>query len=379
MEIYLDNCATTKVCDAAMDACVRAMQQDYGNPSSLHRKGLDAENIVTAARKSVARWLNCEPGCITFTSGATESNNLAIFGSVAARSRAGKTIVTTAIEHPSVAEPIGELERRGYTVKRIAPKPDGNFDPDELIDAVDADTVLFSMMMVNNEVGTVSPYQQVIPVLRKKFPKLLIHMDGVQGFCKLPLNLKKIDLDLFSFSGHKLYAPKGVGGLYIKKGLRILPTVFGGGQEQGLRSGTESVPLIAALGAALDDYRANERAINDNYRACNAHLRELLNGVENVIIHSPIDGAPHLINCSLPGVPSEILLHTLEQQEIYVSSGSACAKGQDSSVLAAYGIPQNELKSAVRISFSKDTTCEQLDIFAEALKTAAEKIRKVTR
>lgn len=379
MEIYLDNCATTKVCDAAIEACLRAMREDYGNPSSLHRKGLDAENLVTAARKSAAAWLGCDPACITFTSGATESNNLAIFGATAARPRGGKTIVTTAIEHPSVAEPISALESRGYTVKRIFPHSNGNFNPDELINAVDEDTVLFSMMMVNNEVGTVSPYQSVIPALRKKFPNLLIHMDGVQGFCKLPLNVKKIDLDLFSFSGHKLYAPKGVGGLYCKKGIRLMPIVYGGGQEKGLRSGTESVPLIAAFGAALSFYRENQQQINETYRTCCVHLRALLEKMDGLFLHSPADGAPHLLNFSIPGVPSEILLHSLEKQGIYVSSGSACSKGQDSSVLAAYGIPSDQIKSAVRVSFSKDTTLAELDLFVDILQQSATKIKRIAR
>ena len=251
MEIYLDNCATTRVCHEAAAACLRVMTEDYGNPSSLHKKGMEAENILTSARRTIGKMLGCDGDCVIFTGSATESNNLAILGAAAANPRGGKTIVTTTVEHPSVAKTVEYLEEQGYTVRRVAPKPDGNFDPQDFLDAVDADTLLLTFMMVNNEMGTVLPYQAVIPALKKKYPRLMIHMDVVQGFAKYPLSVKRLDVDLLTFSGHKLYAPKGIGALYVKKGVRLKPVIHGGGQEKGLRSGTHAVQLAAGLQEAL--------------------------------------------------------------------------------------------------------------------------------
>ncbi len=377
MEIYLDNCATTKVCPEAAEAALQAMTVDYGNPSSLHKKGLDAEHILTAARKTAASLLGCEYGCIHFTGGATDSINLAIQGALAARARGGKTIVTTTVEHPSVGETVAAMEKKGYTVKRVAPGRDGQFDPWDLINAVDADTVLLTFMMVNNELGTVLPYDKVIPAVRRRFPNVLIHMDGVQGFTKLPLNVAKLDLDLFSFSGHKLYAPKGIGGLYIKKGVRLLPVEYGGGQEKGLRSGTEPVPMIAGMGAALEKIRAHQPEILQNYRERNAQLRALLAQMPEVIVNSPENGCPHVLNISVPGIPSEIMLHALEEKGIYVSSGSACSKGALSGTLAAFHIPPERVRSALRISFSYETDAAQIDTFAAALREVIDRLMRV--
>lgn len=377
MEIYLDNCATTKVCAEAAAACMEAMTNEYGNPSSLHRKGLNAEHLMTAARKTAAGLLGCDPECVIFTGGATDSNNIAILGGVSARKRAGKTIVTSTVEHPSVADTVTSLEELGYTVKRIAPRADGSFAAEDFIDAVDEDTVLLTFMMVNNEMGTILPYDKIIPAVRRKYPDLLIHMDGVQGFTKLPLNVKRLDVDLFSFSGHKLYAPKGIGGLYIKKGVRINPVEHGGGQERGIRSGTQSVPMIAAMGKALELCRRDGAAILKNYRERNAQLRTLLADIPQVVINSPEKGCPHVLNISVPGIPSEIMLHSLEEKEIYISSGSACAKGALSSTLEAFGLPAERVRSALRISFSKDTTAEEIEIFAGALKDTIERLSKV--
>ncbi len=377
MEIYLDNCATTKVCPEAAQAAYRAMVEDYGNPSSLHQKGLDAEHILTSARKSAAALLGCEYGCIHFTGGATDSNNIAIQGALAARPRAGKTIVTTTVEHPSVGDTVSAMEKRGYTVKRVSPRPDGQFDPWDIIDAVDGDTVLVTFMMVNNELGTILPYERAVPAIRKRFPDVLIHMDGVQGFTKLPLNLSKTDVDLFSFSGHKLYAPKGAGGLYIKKGVRLLPVEYGGGQEKGLRSGTEPVPMIAGLGAALDMIRKNQPAILKNYRERNEQLRALLKEIMEAVINSPANGCPHVLNISVPGIPSEIMLHALEEKGIYVSSGSACSKGALSGTLTAFHLPAERVKSALRISFSYETTAEEIDYFARSLREVVNRLTRV--
>ena len=377
MEIYLDNCATTKVCRPAVDAAVKAMEQDYGNPSSLHRKGMDAEKILTEGRKLIASVLNCSPDCIYYTASATESNNLAILGSAAAYPRGGKTIVTTAVEHPSVENTVAFLEGKGYTVRRVAPRADRNFDAADLIDAVDEDTLLLSMMLVNNETGTVTPVEPVVSALRKKYPRLLIHVDGVQGFTKIPLNLKKTDIDFFSFSGHKLYAPKGIAGLYVKKGIRLSPVIYGGGQEKGLRSGTQSVPLIAAMTEAIRLCRDHSKEYMEHYGRLNRHLRQALEEMPDVVIGSPENGCPHLLNLSVLGIPSEIMLHFLEERGIYVSSGSACSKGELSHVLRFFGFDSAYIRSALRVSFSKDTTIEELDLFTEALGQGIQKLKKV--
>lgn len=379
MEIYLDNCATTKVCNEAADACMKVMTEQYGNPSSLHKKGVEAENILTAARKTASSILNCDPDCILFTSGATESNNMAILGGVAARKREGKTIVTSSVEHASVEHSVAYLEKQGYTVKRVEPKSDSSFDANDFINAVDDDTVLLSLMMVNNELGTILPYETIIPALRRKYPKLLIHIDAVQGFTKFPLNIRKVDADLISFSGHKLYAPKGIGGLYLKKGVRIEPVIHGGSQERTLRSGTQAVPLIAAFDEALKLCRDNGGEFAETYRFCNGYLREAFREMPEVVVNSPENASPHVLNISVPGVPSEIMLHFLEQQNIYVSSGSACSKGAKSVILKAYGLPEERVKSALRLSFSKDTTKEQLDGFLEALEQGIRRFKAVIR
>ena len=378
MEIYLDNCATTRVCDEAVQACIKAMTLDYGNPSSLHKKGMEAEEILRETRRTAAGILGCDANLLTITGSATESNNLAILGAAAAYPRAGKTIVTTSVEHASVTNAVRHLAENGYNIRFVNPRSDGNFHPQDFLDAVDEDTFLLSMMMVNNEIGTILPWQTVIPALRKKYPKLLIHMDAVQGFAKYPLNVKRLDLDLLSLSGHKIYAPKGVGMLYCKKGIRLKPIVFGGGQENGLRSGTQAVQLAAGLTEAMRLCQQNRTAFEAHYRMLNARLREKVAGMDRVCINSPENGAPHLLNISVIGVPSEIMLHFLESKGIFVSSGSACSKGAKSEVLKAYGFPEERIRSALRISFSKDNTLEDIDLLSEALIEGAARFRRMT-
>lgn len=377
MEIYLDNCATTKVCPEAAEAVMKAMVEDYGNPSSLHRMGLRAERILTGTRKAAAALLGCDYGCIYLTGGATDSNNIAIQGAVRARARMGKTIVTTTVEHPSVGETVSMLEKSGYTVKRVAPRANGQFDPEDFLEAVDADTVLLTFMMVNNELGTILPYEKVVPALKKRFPDLLIHIDGVQGFTKLPFHPERLGVDLFSFSGHKLYAPKGIGGLYIRKGLRILPVEYGGGQEKAIRPGTEAVPAIAGLGAALTMIKAHQSEIMRNYRERQNQVRSLVKEIPGVVINSPENGCPHIINLSVPGIPSEVMLHALEEKSVYVSSGSACSKGALSGVLKAFHLPDERIRSALRVSFSRETTGEEIEAFAQALKEVTDRLGAV--
>lgn len=378
MQIYLDNAATTKVCAQAADAAADAMLHTYGNPSSLHRLGMEAENLVTKAKKQLAAALSCQPGEILFTSGATESNNLAILGGCKAARRSGNKIVTSAVEHPSVLEPVRALEREGYEVSYIRPREDGSFSAQDFVDAVDERTALISAMLVNSEVGTRLPVEEITAGVRQKNPKTLVHIDAVQGFGKIPLSAKKLGADLISVSGHKIYAPKGIGALYIKKGVRVSPLLYGGGQQNGLRVGTECVPLIAAFGEAAAFCNACQRDVLARYKQLREDLLEILSTIPDVTVNSPEGSVPYILNLSVKGIRSEILLHFLEQAGIYVSSGSACSKGAKSHVLAAMGLPDERIDTAIRLSFSYETTGEQLTAFAARLKEGIDTLMKTT-
>lgn len=378
MQIYLDNAATTKVCAQAADAAADAMLHTYGNPSSLHRLGMEAENLVTKAKKQLAAALSCQPGEILLTSGATESNNLAILGGCKAARRSGNKIVTSAVEHPSVLEPVRALEREGYEVSYIRPREDGSFSAQDFVDAVDERTALISAMLVNSEVGTRLPVEEITAGVRQKNPKTLVHIDAVQGFGKIPLSAKKLGADLISVSGHKIYAPKGIGALYIKKGVRVSPLLYGGGQQNGLRVGTECVPLIAAFGEAAAFCSACQRDVLARYKQLREDLLEILSTIPDVTVNSPEGSVPYILNLSVKGIRSEILLHFLEQAGIYVSSGSACSKGAKSHVLAAMGLPDERIDTAIRLSFSYETTGEQLTAFAARLKEGIDTLMKTT-
>jgi len=367
MEAYLDNSATTRVCDAACRAAVEAMQVGYGNPSSLHGMGFAAEKTVTAARKQLADALSCDAGELIFTSGATESNNLAIGGLTAAYPRNGKKIVTTAIEHPSVLEPCRRLEEAGYTVVRLPLDQNGQITPEAFAEAVDQNTVLVSFMLVNNEIGTLLDAEGICKAVKRANPNTLIHIDAVQGFCKVPFSLRRVAADTVSLSGHKIYAPKGVGALFVRKGIRIRPLTVGGGQEKNLRSGTESVPLIAAFGAAVATTYPKVEQHLSAYRAFNSYLRERLSAFPEITVNSKPDAVPYILNLSVRGIRSEIMLHHLERSGVYVSSGSACAKGAQSHVLAALGLKREESDTAIRVSFSPDTDFAQLDALVDGL------------
>ncbi len=345
------------------------METEYGNPSSLHRMGFQAERTVELARKRLAAALFCEPSELYFTSGATEANNLALLGCAAAHGRRGRTVVTTAVEHPSVLEAAKELERQGFTVKRLLPGPDG-YTPEQFAGAVDEDTILVSCMLVNNETGLVFPVEEIARAVKRRNPGIFFHCDGVQGFLKLPLRMRGSAVDMLSISGHKVRAPKGVGALYIKKGVRILPRTFGGGQQQGLRSGTEPVPLIAALGAAAEVQRGRILEELDRYRELKARLLSACEGIEGVTVRSGEDCAPHIVSLSLLGVRSEVLLHFLEGRGVYVSSGSACSKGRGSYVLEALGVPRLDADETVRVSFGAETGPEAVDALAAGLREA---------
>lgn len=370
MSVYLDNAATTKPCEPAVSAAFQCMVQDFGNPSSLHKAGLDAENIITSARKAIAAAIVCDPNCITFTSGATEANNTVIFG--AAKNygkRNKKKIIVSAIEHPSVSEPIKQLEEAGYTVVRISPDRNGVIDADDFIKEVDNDTFLVSCMLVNNETGAINPVKKIFSYVKRNFPECITHCDAVQGFMKIPIKTADLFADTLVISGHKVHAVKGVGALFIKKGIRIAPLMYGGGQEKGLRSGTESVPLIAGFGAAVRALMGTMKTAYSNAETINAYLRKSLAKLDFVKINSAEENTcPYILNFSVEGIRSEIMLHYLESKEIYVSSGSACSKGAHSSVLTAMGIPDKLADSAVRVSICRTTTAGEIDALVNAIR-----------
>ncbi len=367
MRTYLDNSATTAVCPQAADAAVRMMTVCYGNPSSLHTMGIEAEKALSAARASVARLLGVPAETLLFTSGGTESNNLAILGGAAARIRQGRHAVTTAVEHPSVSAAFDQLEREGWTVTRVRPDPDGTLPAERIVSACRDDTVLVSVMMVNNETGARHPLERMIPAVRRTAPRALIHTDAVQAAGRLALSTERLGVDLMTVSGHKIHAPKGIGALYIRKGVRLQPRQIGGGQERGLRSGTEAAPAIAAFGAAADavpPFREQEALYHT--------LKDrLLTGLPpSAVCHLPPEGVPYIVSLSLPGFRSETLLHFLAEREIYVSSGSACSKGKKSPVLTAMGLSADQIDSALRISFSWDNTIDDVDRLTQALRLA---------
>lgn len=362
--IYLDSAATTKPCTETVAAVAEAMRDSFGNASSLHGMGIRSEKIITAAKKTLLSKLG--EGDIIFTSGATESSNTAINGAADIYRRTGNRIVTTAIEHPSVANVMTHLEEKGFEVVRLAPKDHPDF-VQALADAVDEHTLLLSCMAVNNETGYAVDVKRLYRLVKKKNPKTIVHIDAVQGFLKVPL-----EGDLISISGHKIHASKGIGALYIKKGIRITPLLLGGGQQKNLRSGTEPVELIAGLDAAVKAYHGTA----EHFSALKQRLLEGLSSLSGITVNSGEDCLPNIVNFSVEGVRSEIMLHSLEEREIYVSSGSACSRGKTSGVLAAFGIPDKLADSAVRVSMCADTTAEDIDALVAGINAGIERFRR---
>ena len=366
-EIYLDNSATTRVCEKSAEKVLELMTQCYGNPSSLHKKGLEAQREVAHARQAVAVSLSAQPREIIFTSGGTEANNLAVLGGAAAGRRRGKRIVTTAIEHPSVLEPMRQLEKEGFEVVFLTPDADGRVPEEAVLKAVTGDTILISVMAVNNELGSIQPIEVLKKAVKRAGAPALVHVDGVQAYGKLPLRPEKLGIDLLTVSGHKIHGPKGVGALYVSKNARILPRTFGGGQERELRPGTEAAPLIAGLGAAVEELPDWRQAYSRMEKLRDYTLQKL-SGLEGVEVNSPVEGLPYLLNFSALGIRSETMLHFLAQRGIYVSSGSACAKGKQSHVLKAAGLPDSRISSAIRVSFSRESTKRDADTLAEGVR-----------
>lgn len=384
MTVYLDNSATTQVCREAAEKVMEAMCVHYGNPSSLHSMGVDAELIMSGARKNIASALNCRPDEIYFTSGGTEANNLAVFGAARALKRRGNRIVTTSIEHPSILNAMKELEKQGFEVIYLDPAPDGAVRETDIYSAVNKDTILVSIMLVNNETGALQPVSCAAKAIAKSKSPALLHCDAVQGFMKVPLDLAKLKAGLVTLSSHKIHGPKGAGALFVRRGARILPSAFGGGQEKGMRSGTEPVPAIAGFGEAA-------RTANESFASTAALMkklrRRLLDSVlqSEKIVVNPLCAsdvskeslyAPHIVNLSVPGIRSEIMLHYLESKGIYVSSGSACSKGARSRVLANMGLDGMLIDSSVRVSFSRYNTTEDVDALSRELINGADNLAR---
>lgn len=365
--IYFDNSATTPVCKEAADKAYYMMTECWGNPSSLHAVGFEAEKEITKAREEVAKKLGCEESEIYFTSGGTEANNLAVLGGADARKRRGNRVVTTAIEHPSVLSAAKELEKQGFEVIYLKPDESGQIPDSAIYEAINSDTILVSMMAVNNETGVQLPLNTVTNAIKRANAPAFFHVDDVQGFGKIKINLKKLGIDMMSISGHKVHAPKGVGAIYISKKARVNPRAFGGSQQKQIRPGTEPVPAICAFGEAIRQLpdEKEELALVKEIRD---RLLEGLKKMPEVVINSRDDALPYILNFSCGTVRSETMLHFLSEKGISVSSGSACSKSKPSHVLEALGYSNDRIDSSIRVSFSRYNKPEEADEFLLALR-----------
>ncbi|MEG1887444.1 MAG: cysteine desulfurase family protein [Oscillospiraceae bacterium] len=373
MTVYLDNSSTTMPCNSSISEMNRCLKEVWGNPSSLHSMGIAAENVLNDTRDAVALFLGCNPDEIYFTSGGTESNNLAIFGAVQALSRRGNRIVTTSVEHPSVLECFDLLEKKGFEVVRISPDSNGAISEQSIRQAINSDTILVSIMLVNNETGHIFPVDIAKKAIESAGAPAVLHCDAVQAFGKMPVKVKNLGCDLLSFSGHKIHAPKGVGVLYKSKGCRIIPQILGGHQEKGLRSGTENVPAVAGLLGALKEI--DILTCTDKVVKIHNYAKNRLLEIPNIVLNSGENSLPYILNFSMNTHRSETMLHFLEERNVFVSSGSACAKGQGSYVLKAMGMDGRRIDSAIRLSFSGNTTTEEIDLLVDALKTGIKTLR----
>ncbi|AOT68670.1 cysteine desulfurase family protein [Geosporobacter ferrireducens] len=382
MEAYFDNSATTKPSKEVVETMLKALTIHYGNPSSLHRKGVEVEKLIKASRRQVAKALGVKDEEIIFTSGGTESNNAAILGTIAAQHRRGNKIITSSIEHPSVLNVFKYLETKGYSVVYLDVDRKGKIDLHQLEQEVDENTILLSIMHVNNEVGTIQPIEKIRQILNNSKNKIILHVDAVQSFGKLKMNPSKLGIDLLSISGHKIHGPKGIGALYIRKDLKFTPIIYGGGQEIGIRPGTENVPGILGLGIAS---AAIEKEIDDGIQKMVQVKERLKAGILSEIKDAIFNGcqgdesAPHILSISFPGIRGEVLLHMLEQDEIYVSTGSACSskKSSQSHVLKAMGLSEEEIEGAIRFSFSYQNTIEEVDYVLNQLKKHIYDLKKI--
>ena len=365
-EIYLDNSATTVVSQSAVAKAVYMMSENYGNPSSLHKKGLLAQNEVEKARKIISNELGADESEIYFTSGGTEANNMAVFGAALKNKKRGNKIVTTNIEHSSVHESMLELQNMGFDVIFLKTDINGEIKKEQIFNALDEKTILFSMMMVNNEIGSILPVNEVRKCLDLKHSPALFHVDAVQAFGKIPVKVSKIKADLISISAHKVHGPKGIGALYKARKKIIIPRTFGGEQQDKVRPGTESSPLIAAFGAAVEQFN-----LEKNYShvlTLRNYLVKKLSLIDEITINSGENSLPYIVNFSTNGIKAETMLNFLASYNIFVSGGSACAKGKKSRVLKHIGLSDKRVTSSIRVSFSKYNNLNEIDFFIYKLK-----------
>ena len=373
---YLDNSATTQVCREAADAAYRMMRENYGNPSSLHKIGLNAETAVEEARQVITDSLGADKKNIYFTSGGTEANNTVLFGAAQALKRRGDRVIVSAIEHSSVYESAKRLAELGYDVQFAPVTEQGVVDIDALKALLTDKTILVSIMTVNNETGSIQPIERIAKLVHKNCPEALYHTDAVQAYGKMPVKPKKLGVDLMSISAHKIHGAKGCGALYIRDGARILPLLYGGEQQKKLRPGTESAPLIAAFATAAAAVFPDLSHHTEHIKELNRYALDQLQAIDDISVNSPTDALPYIINISVAGIRSETMLHHLEENGVYVSSSSACAKGKRSYVLEAMGLPDDRIDSSLRISFSRYNTTEDIDALIEGLKSGIATLQK---
>ena len=384
MEAYLDNSATTVVVAPVKDIMIKTMCEDFGNPSSLHLKGVDAEKYVKKAREIIAKSLKVDEKEIIFTSGGTESNNLALIGTALANQRAGKHIITTCFEHASVLSTMDFLKNMGFEITYLAVDSDGKIDLNQLKESLRADTILVSVMYVNNEIGAVEPVSEISKIIKAYNPDIVFHVDAIQAYGKYIINPKKQGIDLLSVSGHKIHGPKGSGFLYASGKVKLKPIIYGGGQQKGMRSGTENVPAIAGLGEAVKYSYDNFNEKIEKLCSLKDYFIDELSKIDNVKINSKKgkESAPHIVSVSFIGVRSEVMLHTLEDRGIFVSAGSACSSNKQKNVsatLKGIGLKPEEIDSTIRFSFCYETTKEEIDYAVDVIKENIAMLRKYVR
>ena len=375
MEIYLDNAATTRVCPEAAEAAMNAMVDNYGNPSALHFSGVRAKQLLEQSRKQVAEVLGADPEEVLFSHSGTLANNSALLGAMTLRQKRGTRIVTSSVEHPSVSRVLDALESKGYEIIRLKPTLNGAINPDDLFEAVNSKTILVSLMYVNNETGAVNPVEYANKAIKQAKAPAFVHVDAIQAFGKMSVKPRRIGADFVTISGHKIHAPKGVGALYVKKGLVLPNLIHGGGQENGLFSGTENMPAIAGFGAAaaaLPDPMTMQR----DMKRLRRRLITKLSKVPTILFNSPDNGLASIVNISILGMPSQVLVNFFSERGICVSAGSACKRGHRSEVLTQLGFSPIRIDSAIRVSMSRFTTEEEIDRFVEVAIEASNELRQ---
>ena len=383
MEAYFDNSATTKVFDCVKDIVVKTMTEDYGNAASKHTKGVKAEQYIKEARAIIAKTLKVQEKEIVFTSGGSESNNMALIGAAMANRRRGNHIISSNVEHSSVYNTLGVLQEQGFEITYLPVNHQGHIDLEQLKDSLRSETILVSVMYVNNEVGSVEPVEEISKVIKKTYPDILFHVDAIQAYGKYEIRPKRQGIDLLSVSGHKFHGPKGTGFLYINEKAKVKPLIYGGGQQKGMRSGTENVPGVAGMGAAAKEIYERHREKVDYLYGLKDYFMKRLEEIDGCVINSQPgrESAPQIVSVSFQGVRSEVLLHALEEREIYVSSGSACSSNHPgvSGTLKGIGVKQELLDATLRFSFGMFNKSEEIDYAVQVLKELLPVLRRYRR